>query len=828
MARTTTGRAGSIAAVRSRRATRRLQRAKSQSPETAATAWRSDPGFRPDIEGLRGLAVLLVVVFHAGLALPGGFIGVDVFFVISGFLITGLLLRERELTGRIHLIAFYARRVRRLLPAAIVVLAVTLPLAYGLYAPLDRAEVLLDGAASALSVGNIRFALAEGDYFHAMAAPSPFLHFWSLGVEEQFYFVWPALLLLAAGGLVAARQIRISVGAVLLIVFGASLGASIMLTEFAASWAFYSLPTRAFELAAGGLLAVGAAALARVPGLFVAPLGWLGLAAVCWSAVAFDSSMAFPGWLALVPTLGTAGIIAAGQRRFGPGALMSVEPMRFVGRISYSLYLWHWPVLVLAGLAFGFREPGLLGGVVLICVSLALATLSWALIEEPFRRGLPALVSRPGRTVFAGVGAVLAVVVAANGMAFASNRQLSDAAAGLGPISAVSPGGYEAPDEEIDPFEEDTDPADDEDVIDIDEPLPEVILPDEEATPRPGPTVRPTQSATASPTDPVIALPTDPTAEPDPTAQPTPAARTPRPEVTPRPTRTPKPTRAPQPTDGPEPTVVAPPPPPPPGGSEYALRPDVQPSLMNARNDKERIWSERCLGSVEHTAPRPGCVYGDKGAGYTVALIGDSHAAHWFPALEWVAQKNGWRLLVMVKVSCTFTDMPVRNIMIDRAYPECSTWNENVVARLNEIRPNVTIVGNSKYVAAANPADNNANAKAAGIARMIGRLPGKVILMNDTPRSAYDVPACLSANMSDIRACATPKRRALSGHGVLERKVAQLAGIALIDLAGRICVDSPCPAVVDNMIVYRDSHHLTATFSRALGPDLQRVLKQVL
>jgi len=182
--RTTAGSVGKALPARGRRA--------------PASTTADQPGFRPDIEGLRGIAVLIVVIFHAGLALPGGFVGVDVFFVISGFLITGLLLREREQRGRIDLLAFYARRVRRLLPAAIVVLAVSLPIAYSLYAPLDRAEVLLDGAAAALSVGNIRFALAAGDYFNAITAPSPFLHFWSLGVEEQFYLVWPGLLLVAA------------------------------------------------------------------------------------------------------------------------------------------------------------------------------------------------------------------------------------------------------------------------------------------------------------------------------------------------------------------------------------------------------------------------------------------------------------------------------------------------------------------------------------------------------------------------------------------------------------------------------------------------------
>src|SRR5688500_14910030 len=234
-------------------------------------------GFRPDIEGLRGLAILLVVLFHARLAgIDGGFIGVDVFFVISGFLITGLLLRERERDGQVNLIRFYARRVRRLLPAAAIVLTLTMLAVHVLVAPLDRAELQLDGLASALSVGNMRFAAEAGDYFSAVSTPSPFLHFWSLGVEEQFYLVWPALVLLASRG----RRPRLAVGLVLLGVALASLVASVVVTDIAANWAFYSLPTRAWQLAVGGLLAVGAIQIARAPSRVLAAVGWAGVAAI--------------------------------------------------------------------------------------------------------------------------------------------------------------------------------------------------------------------------------------------------------------------------------------------------------------------------------------------------------------------------------------------------------------------------------------------------------------------------------------------------------------------------------------------------------------------
>ena len=237
-------------------------------------------GFRSDVEGIRGLAVIVVVLFHAGLAgLVGGFIGVDVFFVISGFLITGLLLREHERTGRIGLLQFYARRARRLLPAAIVVLVATLVVALNVVDPLDRPAVGLDGASAALSIANIRFALASGDYFSSVAAPSPFLHYWSLAVEEQFYLVWPAMILLVAGGLRGLGSRR-RITRTLIVIVAVSFAANLFLTDAAANWAFYSLPTRAWELGLGGLLAVGSVALARIPGPIVGIAGWLGLGAI--------------------------------------------------------------------------------------------------------------------------------------------------------------------------------------------------------------------------------------------------------------------------------------------------------------------------------------------------------------------------------------------------------------------------------------------------------------------------------------------------------------------------------------------------------------------
>ena len=384
------------------------------NPPSSAGERESRDGFRPDIEGLRGLAILLVVSYHAGLPLSGGFIGVDVFFVISGFLITGLLMRDRQLNGSIRIGAFYARRVKRLLPAAAVVLVATLLVANRLVAPLDRPSISLDGVAAALSVANIRFAITA-DYFSPVGAPSPFLHFWSLGVEEQFYLVWPALLAIAA-----FRRPRLGAGIVLGAVFAASLAASVLVTEASPSLAFYMLPTRAWELAAGGLLAIGAGLPAglrsRIPQLLDTggqsrprarppgrawPRSWPPPRCSIRTSPIRDSSPSFrpPGTVAL---------IAGGGQRLGPGWLMGLSPARFLGRISYSLYLWHWPVLVLGGLALGGTLViGQTIGLVGIAVALAVAT--WAFVEEPFRRGTIPMPAHASRTIALGITALLVV-----------------------------------------------------------------------------------------------------------------------------------------------------------------------------------------------------------------------------------------------------------------------------------------------------------------------------------------------------------------------------------------------------------------------------------
>ena len=347
-------------------------------------------GFRPDIEGLRAVAVIAVVLYHAGIpGAAGGFIGVDVFFVISGFLITGLLWREVTTTNTVALGRFYAARARRLLPAAATVGVATAILAAIVLPPLQARSVFLDGIASALYAGNYRFAMQGTDYL-AVDLPSPFQHYWSLGVEEQFYLVWPVLIIGTAwliGRLRAGATSRALPYAVVLAGVGAaSLAAAVIWTRTSPSWAFFSLPTRAWELAVGGLVALSIQQWRRLPLLPAAIAGWGGLTLIGLTCTQLGPHTPYPGTSALLPVLGTALVIGGGTvtRGLGPGRLLCRPPMRAIGRLSYSWYLWHWPVLLLMPPLLG--EPaGLAARLTAIFVSAGLAVITLHLVENPGR-----------------------------------------------------------------------------------------------------------------------------------------------------------------------------------------------------------------------------------------------------------------------------------------------------------------------------------------------------------------------------------------------------------------------------------------------------------
>lgn len=346
--------------------------------------------FRPDIEGLRAVAVVAVVLFHAGLpGMSGGFIGVDVFFVISGFLVTGILYRQTAAGGTIEVARFYGARARRLLPAAGVVLVATAIAAAVLLPPLQARRALGDGIAAALYAGNYRFALHGTDYLVGDGLPSPFQHFWSLGVEEQFYLLWPVLIIATTWFLRQRRTWSVTplpYLVVLLIVAVSSFATSLSWTGTLPSWAFFSLPTRAWELAAGGMIALSATMWSRLPRIPATLVGWAGLSLIIAACTRFDEHTRYPGTAALLPVAGTVLVIVSGctAPRFGVGRGLALAPMRAIGRGSYSWYLWHWPVLLLAPRVLGHPlGPGGSLGAIMVAGGLAMLTL-W-LVENPVR-----------------------------------------------------------------------------------------------------------------------------------------------------------------------------------------------------------------------------------------------------------------------------------------------------------------------------------------------------------------------------------------------------------------------------------------------------------
>ena len=327
-----------------------------------------------EIQGLRALAATLVLIFHAKF-ISGGFIGVDIFYVISGFLITGLLLKELNATGRISLKAFYLRRSKRLLPASFLVLLVTALVAWLVLPPISRGSIGRDLVAATLYISNYLFAWWENDYQNLNATPSPFIHYWSLAVEEQFYIFWP-LFIIALARLKSARKFLVGFSLVTVTTF--VLG--VWLTIVAPIWAFYSLPTRAWELGVGALIAL-LPALRRQSRL----LAMLGVIALVASALWFDERTAFPGVNALLPVLGTAALLSSIGAWPKPLKLLATNRISiWLGKISYPLYLWHWPVLVLP-IALFARDLVLWERIAALIVTVVLADLTTRYVEEPMR-----------------------------------------------------------------------------------------------------------------------------------------------------------------------------------------------------------------------------------------------------------------------------------------------------------------------------------------------------------------------------------------------------------------------------------------------------------
>ncbi|THV28028.1 acyltransferase family protein [Glycomyces paridis] len=685
-----------------------------KAPRRPLERWEG-VGFRPDIQGLRAVAVLLVLLSHAGFGFfAGGYVGVDVFFVLSGFLITSLLVKEVFDTGKVSIAGFYARRARRILPAASLVTVATIAGAW-LWFPITRLEAVMQDAFTVIVyVVNYRLIAQESEYLNADQMPSPFQQYWSLAVEEQFYLVWPLLLLgllllvkkdprrlVAAGAALAAAVLVIS------------LVASVFVTEQAPTAAYYGAHTRAWELAAGALLALSLPVLKRTPKYLAWVLGIVGLAAIVGAGVLYSEATPFPGYTAILPVVGTMLVITAGS---APGAtpaarLLGTGPFQFVGRISYSLYLWHWPVLILVPLAVD-AEPSIALNVVLILGSFALAQLSYRYVEQPVRTAKP---FKSGKVWGLVVGVVCSVVSVA----------VVVAAVTTGPVAGD---------------------ADDDD-----------------------PPVEAIEEVSAM----ELALTEGLTLE----------------------------------------TVPE----------------DVVEVLGGIQDDRGGVFDNGCLLPFDATEPADDCVFGDTDADTTVVLMGDSHAAQWFPAVEAIALEAGWRLVVHTKGSCPVASVTVDNDAVDGRYGECDDWRAAVLDEIDELEPAMVIVSSSLSYDLRGVDEGGSEEWAAGWSRAARRLVAaspNVVALTDTPRAPFDAADCLALHLEEATECVFPSEPAMLDLDWREAEADawEREGIASVDTTGWFCIDGSCPAVVSDTLVYRDSNHITHQYMAVLQPLLAEAL----
>ncbi|WP_278235544.1 acyltransferase family protein [Isoptericola sp. AK164] len=674
---------------------------------------------RTDIQGLRAVAVAAVLGFHLWpAAVTGGYVGVDVFFVVSGFLITSHLLRRPIRSGR-DLLDFWGRRVRRLIPAASLVLLATL-LAAAVWLPVTTLpSVGREVLASALYVENWVLAATETDYLAAEELHSPVQHYWSLSIEEQFYLLWPILFAAVAWlGLRRSRRAGRDGGrptAVLAVgltatVVAASLGWSVWATSTEPAAAYFVSTTRFWELGLGGLLAAvlalragASSALLRHDGLRAAT-AWLGLAMIVTAVLTYDAATAFPGYTALLPTVGALLVIAADadETRAGPGALLRWRPAQWLGDSSYSAYLWHWPLVVIVPFAIG-RDLTALDMVAVLAATLVLAGLSRRHVEERLR-WQPLLTRRLAATFVLLAGCVVVVgggAVVVQQQAVAAERQAVTEARAAVAAAAPCVGAAVVRDDTCD--------------------------------------------------DPGLVWPPEAAAE-----------------------------------------------------------------------DKPAVYADGCWNNAPFTT-RNTCTYGEEeDPTARIALVGNSHAGHWLPALQDAIDTEGWRLDTYLQSVCYTVDRPL-------AFPDAS---ESAACRdINRWAVDSVVAGDYDLVvmsdrtnqplAGVAPSDQEAVAQEAYAETLAAFTDAGigVVVLRDTPAMPENVPECLQLHR-DAEACGAPPATALEPDPLAAAASADTTGAVSVTSVEDLMCDDVCHPVVGGVTAYFDHGHLTATFARTLAPEV--------
>jgi peptidoglycan/LPS O-acetylase OafA/YrhL len=695
-----------------------------------------DPGKQPravriEIQALRALAVSLVVLYHLSPArLSGGYVGVDVFFVVSGFLITGHLMREVERTGRIRLADFWGRRARRLLPAALVVLLVS-SLATLLFVPQTNWQAFLrETVGSALYVENWLLASDAVDYLAADNVASPAQHYWSLSTEEQFYLVWP-LLILCATWLAqrSSRRPQLAVAGVLATVTAVSFGWSAWATVHATSLAYFATPARAWEFGAGGLLAVLAPKAPHGREMARTIVSWAGFLAIAWTGFAFSGATAFPGTAALIPVLGTVAVIWAGAPRhaWSPTKAAEFAPVHFLGDISYSAYLWHWPMIVILPYVLG-HELGAKSKLGVLAVTVAAAWLTKVLVEDPVRTGTPLARRGTGATFLATAVATGLVVATATAGFFYVQAQVDRARASAAAFAGGGDPCFGAG--AMDPARQCAHPF----------------------------TVTDSVNTTFAKTDLSAGMK----------------------------------------------CLV--------GGVSTELR------------------------ACRHTRP---------GSTRTIALIGDSHAASWWEAVTAMADDQHWSVVMYAHAGCPSlsTDRYTGPTMPADQPPACRAWSRQVIETI-AADPAVTTVmtGYRSDIYKYRSPDGHlvdafpAPVVQAAFERLVAANKQIYVLRafpttNGAPPDAdlsdfgRSSPDCIAASGVLVDPCAgrrtqrvTPDSIATGVRGIPRARV--------LDLTDYFCDPTTCHTVIGGTVVYWDTSHITATFSRSLAPFLLLALQR--
>ncbi|GAA3535504.1 acyltransferase [Aeromicrobium flavum] len=665
---------------------------------------------RLEIQALRAVAVLAVVGFHLWPGrLSGGYIGVDVFFVISGFLITGHLMREVDRDDRVDLARFWARRARRLLPAAYLVLLVS---AIGVLVWLPSAQWtqnFREIIGSTLYVENWVLAADAVDYLAADGIPSSVQHYWTLSVEEQFYLVWP---LLVIAGLVIARRTgrsrRVVVLAVLATVTLVSFLYSLWLTAEHPQLAYFATPARAWQFGAGAVFAlVVAAGRVRLPARVAIPASWLGFGVIAACSFLYDELTPFPGTAAIAPVLATLLVIAAGSPAgpLSPTPLMAWRPVQATGDLSYSMYLWHWPPIILLPEILG-EELGFAPRVGILVGTFVAAWLTMHLVENPIRFGTRGGMRRPVVTGLASVAAAAVVV-------------------------SVAAYGWQAGDAEEQRAQELT--------ARVNADMPECF------------------GAASMP---------------------------------------------------------------PAGECE---NPDLATMRVPAGPDVSRDWGGRsqCWGKNDQVELKS-CDFGERaGDRPRVVLVGDSHARAMLPAFVRLAEIGELSLTTHLKGGCAWSTDPPGRVAAAEVLDTCPAWRANVEEWIEQNSSDIDLIvttGLARNLAGSRT--EQAKALSAAWTRAT-RLGVPVAALVDNPDNGQPPAKCLDRVDSWDESTCSVKREDAFPYGDPFGEAARMTdGAYRIDMTDFYCLEDVCPAMIGGVNVYRDSHHLTATFTRTLAPFL--------